>query len=97
MQHSVSNYWISNAKMLMMLMLTRCSVLGWRRHKSDSNCDYDMHTRMVRNDCLHCNGFRVITTLPPLEKSRPLDSKEAKVRKDIKEFVVRHFDQEFQS
>ena len=29
--------------------------------KSDSNCDYDMHTRMIRNDCLHCNGFRVVT------------------------------------
>ena len=45
----------------------------------------------------NCNDFRVITTLPPLEKSRPRDSKEAKVRKDIKEFEVRHFDQEFQS
>jgi len=28
MKHLVSNYWISNAKMLMMLMLTRVSVSG---------------------------------------------------------------------
>ena len=75
----------------------QCSVLGWRSHKLDSNCDYDMHTRMVRNDCLHCNSFRVVTTLPPSKKSYPRDLKQAKVRKDIKEFEVRHFDQEFQS
>ena len=45
----------------------------------------------------NCSSFWVVTTLPPLEKSHPRDSKEAKVRKDIKEFEVRHFDQEFQS
>jgi hypothetical protein len=39
----------------------QCSVLGWPTHKLGSNCDYDMHTRMVRNDYLHCNGFWVIT------------------------------------
>jgi hypothetical protein len=39
----------------------QCSVLGWHRHKPDFNCDYDMHTRMVRNDSLHCNGFWVVT------------------------------------
>ena len=43
------------------------------------------------------SDFWVITTLPPLEKSHPRDSNEAEVRKDIKEFEVRHFDQEFQS
>ena len=45
----------------------------------------------------YCSDFWVVITLPPLEKSHPRDSKEAKVRKDIKEFEVRHFDQGFQS
>ena len=45
----------------------------------------------------NCNDFWVVTNLPPLEKSCPRNSKKAKVKEDIKELGVGHFDQELES